>query len=450
MANNSRTERETMRPRLSLCMIVKNEERYLEDCLASVQDVVDEMIVVDSGSTDRTVEIALQFGAKVIPFVWNNDFAAARNESLRHATGKWILYLDADERLASGQEALLRKLLAAKNTFAYSVIVEGDHYLPSGVVRQRMAYPRLFRRHPTIRFEGKVHEQIMPALRRLGCTVAPSALTILHLGYAQSLDVVQQKCRRNIELLTDQLHQNPDDAYARYQLGSTYAVLGEVDNARRELEQACRSQQLATNVRASAMNLLAELAIRDGDYATAIQHGERSLQLAPRQSLARWFLAAAAISQGQYDTALRFLQELLTQTDQLQAPHLGTVAHDVEIEQWKIFLQMGLCYERTGKFQEAFHAYVNARARCSNCEVADEALERLVPFLPDYRRAIEELQSAGFFLFSLYRRGVDGALQAGRPAEALRYLDLIVANSAATLPPHITERLKKLQSAMLS
>ncbi len=429
-------------------MIVKDEERSLEGCLASVQDVVDEMIVVDTGSTDRTVEIALRFGAKVVPFVWNNDFAAARNESLRHATGTWILYLDADERLAGGQEALLRRLLQTKNTFAYSVIVEGDHYLPSGVVRQRMAYPRLFRRHPAIRFEGKVHEQIMPSLRRLGCTVVPSSLSILHLGYAQSLDAVQRKCRRNIDLLTEQLQQNPDDAYARYQLGSTYSVLSEVESARQELERACDSPQLETNVRASAMNLLAELAIRDGDYSTAIQLCEQSLQLAPMQSLARWFLAAASIGQGQYDTALHVLQKLLTLTEQPQAPHIGTIAHDVTIEQWKIIFQMGVCYERAGKFMEAFQAYVSARAQCSECTMADEALERLVPALPDCRRAIEELQTAGFFLYSLYRRGVEEALRSGQPAEALRYLELIVANSAAPLPPRITERLKKLQSAL--
>lgn len=430
-------------------MIVKDEEKFLEGCLQSVQGVVDEIVVVDTGSTDASPEIARRYKAKVVPFEWTNDFSAARNESLRHATGEWILYLDADERLAGGQEELLRKLLRAQGIFAYSVIVEGDHTLPTGVVRQRMAYPRLFRRHPKVLFEGMVHEQIMPSLHRLGRRVVPSSLCILHLGYAQSLEVVQQKCRRNRDLLTDQLQHNPDDAYARYQLGSTYAVLGEVQAARRELERASCSPHLGTNVRASALNLLAEFAIREGQYSIAVQRCEQSLQMAPTQSLARWFLAVAYIGQGQCDAALRPLQELLTQAEQQQTGHLGTIAHDVAIEHWKIFLQMGLCYERTGRFMEAFRAYLKSRARCSSCTVVDEALERLAPRLPDYGQAIQELQAAGLFVYPLYRRGVDVALQAGRPAEALRYLDVIVANCAVTLPPQIYERLKKLQSALI-
>src|SRR5207244_2007812 len=82
------------RVRVSLCMIVKNEERHLGGCLPSVHDLVDEIIVVDTGSTDRTKEIAAWFGAKVVDFVWQDSFAAARNESLRHATGDWVLWLD--------------------------------------------------------------------------------------------------------------------------------------------------------------------------------------------------------------------------------------------------------------------------------------------------------------------------------------------------------------------
>src|SRR5204863_5400745 len=84
-------------PRLSLCMIVKNEERFLRNCLESVKDIVDEMVIVDTGSTDSTLDIAREYGAKVIPHVWKDDFSEARNVSLDHATGDWALWLDADE-----------------------------------------------------------------------------------------------------------------------------------------------------------------------------------------------------------------------------------------------------------------------------------------------------------------------------------------------------------------
>ena len=87
-------------PKLSLCMIVKNEEKFLAGCLESVKNIVDEIIIVDTGSTDKTIEIANSYNAKVYHFEWKNDFSLARNESIKHATGDWILILDADERLA--------------------------------------------------------------------------------------------------------------------------------------------------------------------------------------------------------------------------------------------------------------------------------------------------------------------------------------------------------------
>src|SRR5438309_3283180 len=99
------------RVRLSLCMIVKNEERFIQDCLESAREAVDEMVVVDTGSTDRTVELAEQAGAQVSHFQWCNDFAAARNASIERAKGAWVLWLDADERLGPGSAAELRRAI---------------------------------------------------------------------------------------------------------------------------------------------------------------------------------------------------------------------------------------------------------------------------------------------------------------------------------------------------
>ena len=93
-------------------MIVKNEEATLAACLASVADLVDEMIVVDTGSTDRTRDVAGQGGARVVDFAWVDDFAAARNESIRHATGDWIFWLDADERLDEANREKLRAVVS--------------------------------------------------------------------------------------------------------------------------------------------------------------------------------------------------------------------------------------------------------------------------------------------------------------------------------------------------
>src|SRR5262249_19217829 len=103
---------ERARPQVSLCLIVKDEEAHLGRCLRSVADLVDELIVVDTGSADRTREVAAACGAQVHDFAWADSFAAARNESLRHARGRWILWLDGDEYLDAENRARLRAVLA--------------------------------------------------------------------------------------------------------------------------------------------------------------------------------------------------------------------------------------------------------------------------------------------------------------------------------------------------
>ena len=102
----------TTRLRRSLCMIVRDEEQDLAECLESVADLIDEIVVVDTGSTDRTCEVARRFGSRVFDFPWVDSFAAARNESLRHATGDWIFWLDADERLTDANRTKLQRLFA--------------------------------------------------------------------------------------------------------------------------------------------------------------------------------------------------------------------------------------------------------------------------------------------------------------------------------------------------
>jgi len=155
---------------VSLCMIVKNEEAYLADCLASAKPFVDEMVIVDTGSTDRTVEIAQRFGANVFHFPWCDDFAAARNESLRHASGDWILEVDADERVPP---ELAQEIRAAIETAAPGhFLLPFDNYIGDRLVRYGwggswgvMAAPRLFskgakrwgeqRVHPGLRLDGR-------------------------------------------------------------------------------------------------------------------------------------------------------------------------------------------------------------------------------------------------------------------------------------------------------
>ena len=216
---------------ISLCMIVKDEEAMLGRCLASVRDWVDELIVVDTGSTDATVRIAEEHGARVLHAPWTNDFSAARNVSLDAATGDWILYLDADEVLLDGQGPRLREL-AGRTWREALYLVETNHTEELGVgASTRHLALRLFRNRPGRRFTGRLHEQVeelaaLPAERR-----EVTDVLIEHYGYLGDVRESKGKEQRNRELAMQQLAEGDDRAFARFNVGSEHMASGEFADA---------------------------------------------------------------------------------------------------------------------------------------------------------------------------------------------------------------------------
>jgi tetratricopeptide (TPR) repeat protein len=366
------------RPVLSLCMIVRNEERFLAGCLDSVAGVVDEIVVVDTGSTDTTRDIVRRYGAIVLEAPWTGDFSAARNVSIAHAAGEWILALDADERLAPGQESYLRSLLTNLRYSAYTVLIRGEHYLPTGVTSQVNAYPRLFRRHPGIRYEGMVHEQIMPSLVRSGLQAGDSHLGIVHLGYGIDLETVRLKSRRNLELLRSQRIQDPEDPYVRFQIGNTLTILGEYDEAARELEAMLDGKSPPAGIRASAHNLLAEIDIRRGMFRAAREQCIESLKRAGNQITARWYLAASAAGERKFAEALKPLQEILRLNAHQGHERHGNIAHDIVLPDAAVHARIGLCQEGLGNTGLAESLYRKALQRDPGQQEAAEGLARII------------------------------------------------------------------------
>jgi glycosyltransferase involved in cell wall biosynthesis len=206
-------------PRLSVCMIVKDEERFLGQCLASVRDIADELIVIDTASTDRTVEIAQEHGAHVGHFKWCNDFAAARNASIITATGDWILFLDADEELSPTEKQNLSGLLNSHNVALIRLPLINAH---QGQVSKSIL-PRLSRNIPAIQFQGCVHEGVYTALLKISkewqMDISVGDLLILHHGYTAEVITERNKVQRNYELLVKALEERPNEAYFYMQLG---------------------------------------------------------------------------------------------------------------------------------------------------------------------------------------------------------------------------------------
>jgi tetratricopeptide (TPR) repeat protein len=225
--------------RISLCMIVRDEEEMLPRCLAAVKDAVDEIIVVDTGSHDATREIAASFGAQVIDFAWTGSFSDARNVSFDAASGDWLMYLDADEVLVEADAEKLRALSGRTWREAFYLVetnFTGD--LTDGTAVTHNAL-RIFRNRPEYRFEGRLHEQIGGRLPGyLPERIEQSTVRVEHYGYLGAVRDAKEKSRRNIELLLAQQAESPETAFLHFNLGSEYAAAGDAQAALREFERA--------------------------------------------------------------------------------------------------------------------------------------------------------------------------------------------------------------------
>lgn len=243
------------RPTLSLCVIAKNEAQMLPDCLASVREVVDQIVVADTGSTDRTVAIAEAAGAIVVHHVWQDDFAAARNAAMAAATGEYLLILDADERLAPNAAAALHRILKEENfdlgflpLHNASMLNATAEDVLSGKARkgEPILLPRLLKKDESLRWEGIIHENIeswfLAQPRRAIRVEAP----IIHLGQVESIVQSRHKSQRNLALLRRACVLRPTDPMRRAWLAREIVRTGDNPSA---LVQAQRAWQLQVDAR---------------------------------------------------------------------------------------------------------------------------------------------------------------------------------------------------------
>lgn len=233
---------ESQRPPLvSLCMIVRDEEDTLPACIDSVQDLVDEIVIYDTGSTDGTVELARGLGATVLEGHWSDDFAEARNSSLGHCHGKWVLWLDADEVLA-GDLGALRDRLAWNLDSVPGYALRIENLLGAGLGGRSVHVAcRLFRR-AVGHWVGRLHEQVMDRAtgEYLSVLRLPDA-HIVHRGYLDSVFTAKNKTERNLHIAQLELQASPDRSYALMNLGRTLMLAGRLEEAHLRLTEAAAS-----------------------------------------------------------------------------------------------------------------------------------------------------------------------------------------------------------------
>lgn len=223
---------------ISLCMIVKNEEQNLSNCLKNIKSQVDEIVIVDTGSIDKTVEIAKQYTDKVFNFKWCDDFAAARNYSIEKAKNDWILVLDADESVEFFNKEALDKLINFNEKQLGRIKIINTLEDAGGKKQLTEKVSRIFNKK-YFRYYGMIHEQIVP-INEEDYKILDADIVVNHIGYEKDVVNSKGKIVRNKELLQKAILENPKDSYLYYQLGKTFFMAKDYEKAEMNFENALK------------------------------------------------------------------------------------------------------------------------------------------------------------------------------------------------------------------
>ena len=340
-------------PGVSLCMIVKDEQERISGCLESVNGLVDEIIVVDTGSGDRTKEIARSCGAKVFSFPWTGNFAEARNESLRHATCDWIIFLDADERLNTfGAQDCLRKAASIPGADAFVVPIINSG--PAGKIDSTVGRAvRFFRNLPGIRFSGRVHETVDQFLIESGATMVHADFEIEHFGYALEPDFVKSKYERNLDLLKKELAEDPDNGHAMYHLGLTCMALEREEEARQAFDMALCGKGLTPVHEAMILNMKSYHHLRAGEIDQGLEAARRSLSVVPLQNTARLLKGLALFQKQAHFEALPLLLQAYRFVSLPPKERRSDISYEDSLDRIDLVEIIGICFSETGRFAEA-------------------------------------------------------------------------------------------------
>jgi tetratricopeptide (TPR) repeat protein len=324
------------RPTLAVCMIARNEGARLPGAIESVRKIADRVIVVDTGSTDDTIEQARSLGAQVVEYTWQDDFAEARNRSLAEAECDWILCLDADECLAPESESGLLQVLSGK-AGAYMVRIESRVDSTAGKVFVNF-FPRLFRNLEGVRFEGKVHEQVTPSLERLGVPIEISDIVIRHTGYALSDSDMTAKAQRNADLLLQEVEERPKDALALFHLGEAYSMMGRYKDAVEAYDRALAAGIPDRVVRAALLQNKGTALVKLKEYEKAIVSLKQAREVDPGLLTVHLVLASALYGMKKFKRAEQEVISYISMCREIERVKRVTLGHDPDIPNGLVML----------------------------------------------------------------------------------------------------------------
>lgn len=374
---------------ISLCMITKNEEKNLEKCLTSVKPIVDEIIIIDTGSTDKTKEIAKKFTDKVYDFKWNNDFSEARNFSLSKSTKDWILVLDADEVIANNDIDKIKKLTENKEIMGYSFIrrnytnnsslsgwlpndnlyVEGKNF--AGLYLSKLI--KLFWNKKEIRFEGIIHELVDKSIEKLNGKIKLADIPLHHFS-SLNLESEKEKRKFYLKICQEKTKQEPNN-------GNAFLELGIICKELEMHDEAINAFEKATAINKKLTRACLELGIvfeKKEDYNEAIKHYRQALKINPKSSEALFGLGICFFRLGILTNAKENFEKALELNPNnpkiytsLGAVYekLGDNENAIKILEFVIkfnpknsmaYFNLGIVFEKEGKNKKAIEAYENA------------------------------------------------------------------------------------------
>lgn len=314
------------RATVSLCMIARDSANTIGAALDSIRPWVDELIVVDTGSMDDTPEIARRCGAKVFRFDWCDDFSAARNESLRHATGDWVLWMDTDDTIDQANGQKLRTLADGPHDPATAGYVMQVHCPGPGEEAASdvtvVDHVKLFRNSPDLRFDGRIHEQILPAIRAMGGNVKWTDIFVVHSGYDHSPEGQDRKRQRDLRILHRELEERPGHPFTLFNLGMTCVDIGQyqagVDYLRQSIHNASPEQSHVRKAYALWVYALRQL----GELQQALTVCQEGLANYPQDAELRFRLGVVLHELGRTADACTAYRAVLESDEPL---HFGSI-----------------------------------------------------------------------------------------------------------------------------
>ncbi|MFI5456415.1 MAG: glycosyltransferase, partial [Isosphaerales bacterium] len=317
--------------KVSLTTIVRDEQKNLSHALESVAGLFDEIVVVDTGSTDRTIEIARSFGARVFDFVWVDDFGAARNAALARATGDYAFWLDADDVVDPPEREKLRALLdqlRAGDEACYVVRCKCDPSPDGSGGETVVDHIRLFPLREDVRWTYRVHEQILPALKRAGVPVRWTGITVRHTGYVDK-PLRARKLDRDTKILREDVEDQPDDPFILFNLGSISVERQDWLAALGFLRRSLAGSAPTDSITRKLFALIALAHQKLGDSQAALRTCAKGLRLAPDDAELLFREAVVHRNRGESGEAERCWRRILTlpRPDQFSSVDQGIYGH---------------------------------------------------------------------------------------------------------------------------